>query len=64
MVGYSPWGPKESDMTERLHFTFQRLAHLLRDEETEYPPIRRFKVAVNMGAKMMSFHLYGLEAGE
>jgi len=21
-VGYSPWGPKESDMTERLHFYF------------------------------------------
>ena len=22
LVGYSPWGRKESDMTERLHFTF------------------------------------------
>ena len=22
LVGYSPWGPKESDMTERLHFHF------------------------------------------
>ena len=22
LVGYSPWGHKESDMTERLHFTF------------------------------------------
>ena len=21
IVGYSPWGHKESDMTERLHFT-------------------------------------------
>ena len=21
LVGYSPWGHKESDMTERLHFT-------------------------------------------
>ena len=21
IVGYSPWGRKESDMTERLHFT-------------------------------------------
>ena len=21
VVGYSPWGHKESDMTERLHFT-------------------------------------------
>ena len=24
LVGYSPWGPKELDMTERLHFHFQR----------------------------------------
>ena len=23
LVGYSPWGHKESDMTERLHFHFQ-----------------------------------------
>ena len=22
LVGYSPWGRKESDMTERLHFYF------------------------------------------
>ena len=22
LVGYSPWGRKESDMTERLHFHF------------------------------------------
>ena len=22
LVGYSPWGPKESDMTEQLHFLF------------------------------------------
>ena len=24
LVGYSPWSRKESDMTERLHFHFQR----------------------------------------
>ena len=24
LVGYSPWGRKESDMTERLHFHFQK----------------------------------------
>ena len=24
-VGYSPWGRKESDMTERLHFNFTSL---------------------------------------
>ena len=23
LVGYSPWGRKESDMTERLHFHFR-----------------------------------------
>ena len=23
LVGYSPWGLKESDMTKRLHFCFQ-----------------------------------------
>ena len=22
LTGYSPWGPKELDMTERLHFNF------------------------------------------
>ena len=25
LAGYSPWGPKESDTTERLHFHFLRL---------------------------------------
>ena len=25
LVGYSPWGCKESDMTERLHFHFQEI---------------------------------------
>ena len=25
LVGYSPWGHKESDMTERLHFHFHNL---------------------------------------
>ena len=24
LVGYNPWGRKESDMTERLHFHFHR----------------------------------------
>ena len=24
-MGYSPWGRKESDMTERLHFHFHAL---------------------------------------
>ena len=25
LVGYRPWGPKESDTTEQLHFHFQHL---------------------------------------
>ena len=28
LVGYSPWGPKESDMTERLHFHFHKVVML------------------------------------
>ena len=24
-MGYSPWGPKESDTTERLHFLFAQM---------------------------------------
>ena len=28
LVGYSPWGHKESDMTERLHFLFMFLEEL------------------------------------
>ena len=27
-MGYSPWGRKESDATERLHFTSSLLAHI------------------------------------
>ena len=29
LVGYSPWGRKESDTTERLHFTLLHLLHQL-----------------------------------
>ena len=29
LVGYSPWGRKESDMTERLHFCISSRIHLL-----------------------------------
>ena len=29
LVGYSPWGHKESDTTERLHFTSLHLGILL-----------------------------------
>ena len=28
LIGYSPWGYKESDMTERLHFHFSPPGHL------------------------------------
>ena len=30
-MGYSPWGHKESDMTERLHFS--GLKHLIEEEK-------------------------------
>ena len=32
LVGYSPWGPKESDTTERLHFHFCFIFGLLQSE--------------------------------
>ena len=32
LVGYSPWGHKESDTTERLHFHF----HFLHDPKGPY----------------------------
>ena len=28
LVGYSPWGQKESDMTEQLHFHFPHKSHI------------------------------------
>ena len=31
LVGYRPWGHKESDMTERLHFHFTLSCHLISD---------------------------------
>ena len=34
LVGYSPWGRKELDMTERLHFQFLSLYNY-----TQYPVI-------------------------
>ena len=33
LVGYSPWGHKESDMTEQLHFLSTNLVSLLDFEE-------------------------------
>ena len=30
LVGYSPWGPKQSDTTERLHFHFLRIIVIFR----------------------------------
>ena len=39
LVGYSPWGRKESDMTERLHFTMaeskEEIKSLLRSAKEE-----------------------------
>ena len=33
LVGYSPWGRKESDMTERLHFHFKTLWFFLKKKK-------------------------------
>ena len=33
LVGYSPWGHKESDMTDRLHFHFHLVEGLLPDKK-------------------------------
>ena len=32
LVGYSPWGHKELDMTERLHFTRPLIANVINDK--------------------------------
>ena len=32
LVGYSPWGRKESDTTERIHFHFHDAQHTVGDE--------------------------------
>ena len=33
LVGYSPWGRKESDMTEQLHFHFHDVCSCRHDKE-------------------------------
>ena len=35
LVGYSPWGPKELDMTEQLHFHFGEVWYLYVKEDTK-----------------------------
>ena len=37
LVGYSPWGRKESDMTEWLHFTSLHFVHMFRPSWTSLP---------------------------
>ena len=43
LVGYSPWGRKESDTTERLHFPFAREAaqKFAKDSDSELGKIKR-----------------------
>ena len=38
LVGYSPWGRKESDMTERLHFHFPHDRGFLDGSAVQKPP--------------------------
>ena len=37
LVGHSPWGREESDMTERLHFSFQALVFFFNQIVTHVP---------------------------
>ena len=37
LVGYSPWGCKESDMTEQLHFTMINLDTILKSRDITLP---------------------------
>ena len=39
MVGYSPWGHKESDMTKRLHFHFLSFIQKVIFASTQMPVI-------------------------
>ena len=38
LAGYSPWGRKESDTTERLHFYFQYLGWVSDHSVSSLPP--------------------------
>ena len=36
LIGYSPWGRKESDTTERFHFHFQTMVEVMKIMVTSF----------------------------
>ena len=50
MVGYSPWGHKEFDTTERLHFHFSLIAE--REQELKSLLMKVKKEIENVGLKL------------
>ena len=44
LVGCSPWGREESDMTERLHFTFTFHFHALEKEMATHSSILAWRI--------------------
>ena len=56
LVGYSPWGRQESDMTERLHFPFVALLGLpvyCRNEGGNYTYLRLFTALRGMPVTLL-----------
>ena len=79
LVGYSPWGHKESDTTERLHFHFQEINKCIyiakkkkREREAkESPPVQplplplkhHFPCSFEDSGQHISINLDSLPAG-
>ena len=63
MVGYSPWGCKESGMTERLHFHFPLFEkQILNHFTTREVPIMDFFVLILIRNKLLHQGIIYLEA--
>ena len=56
LVGYSPWGCKESDTTERLHFPFPHSAGLeSQSTKSDMPEISFFPTFLILNFYLLSF---------
>ena len=55
LVGCSPWGHKESDMTERLHFHF--FFHALEKEMATHSSVLAWKIPGRW--RLVGCHLWG-----
>ena len=63
LIGYSPWGHKESDMTERLHFTL----FIWEWKLTLFSPVATAefsKFAGILSAALSQYHLSGFEIAQ